>query len=152
MQDHIRRVHPEYYIPRTPGTVEGFHMMIDRPRFMPQSSDETVLQDSQINRVSYERRGESFPPGRPAIDPSETQKKTISTHTIAAVTAVDPPNASQSANEETKTQRPTCLTLHNLPGSWNETHVADKMMFYMRQEDAKWKDVARKWREMTGGE
>ncbi|KAK0937135.1 hypothetical protein LTR29_011251, partial [Friedmanniomyces endolithicus] len=45
MQEHIRRAHPEYYIPKLPATKESFELMITSP------PHERPLQDTHGNAV-----------------------------------------------------------------------------------------------------
>ncbi|KAK1023290.1 hypothetical protein LTS16_025030 [Friedmanniomyces endolithicus] len=45
MQEHIRRAHPEYYIPKLPATKESFELMITSP------PHERLLQDTHGNAV-----------------------------------------------------------------------------------------------------
>src|SRR5436190_6320065 len=35
MQDHIRRAHPDYYIPKLPATEESFQLMVNTPPHRP---------------------------------------------------------------------------------------------------------------------
>jgi hypothetical protein len=51
MQEHIRRAHPEYYIPKLPATKESFELMITTPPHeLPQ---ETSPQQQQQNNVHH---------------------------------------------------------------------------------------------------
>ncbi|KAL2019214.1 hypothetical protein VTK56DRAFT_9941 [Thermocarpiscus australiensis] len=65
MQEHIRRAHPEHYIPKLPATEESFLLMIntspsERPQAQPTSSP------SQAKGESHDfRRDESNRPGTP---------------------------------------------------------------------------------------
>lgn len=135
MQDHIREIHPEYYIPKVKGTKEGFLMMINRP-------------PSKIPKAHALSKSSSFT----TAERSEHENELFPTAATAAVTTIDALSSNCPAEVVDKTQCSTGLTLQTLPCSWNEAHPADKMMFYMRQEGAKWKDIARKWRGLTGGE
>ena len=63
MQEHIRRAHPEYYIPKLPATKESFELMVNSPphEIIPQQEhwsppserrEQHYLQQSQQNGTS----------------------------------------------------------------------------------------------------
>ena len=44
MQEHIRRAHPDYYIPKLPATEESFYLMVNTPADgAPRATDATAL-------------------------------------------------------------------------------------------------------------
>jgi len=69
MQEHIRRAHPERYIPKLPATEESFHLMIntppnDRPPTQPNSAQSHASQSKGQHSHTF-RRDESSAPGTP---------------------------------------------------------------------------------------
>ena len=108
----------------------------------------TILRDSEASRASLGCTRESYPNNEANPHLSEPGKEPFLAATTLEKTNSDPLGLGIGPNEAHST---IILNLQHLPGSWDATHPADKMMFYMRQEDAKWKDIARKWRGMTGG-
>ena len=51
MQEHIRRAHPEYYIPKLPATVESFNLMVNTPLHErpPKEQPEQQQQPSHVH-------------------------------------------------------------------------------------------------------
>ncbi|OAA32537.1 RfeD protein [Moelleriella libera RCEF 2490] len=63
MQEHIRRAHPEHYIPKLPATEESFLLMINTPpqeRTAEQTSSSSVRPEARDQRKQY-RDGSSNP-------------------------------------------------------------------------------------------
>ncbi|KAF2717678.1 hypothetical protein K431DRAFT_288380 [Polychaeton citri CBS 116435] len=72
MQEHIRRAHPEYYIPKLPATKESFELMISTPpRERPQQEpNHAVSQPQQIHHHHHQQQQQQQHPDPAGLSPA----------------------------------------------------------------------------------
>lgn len=70
MQEHIRRAHPEYYIPKLPATKESFELMITSPPHEHPPPDQPIPQHNYSHAVHPHTHHQHHPSDPTALEPT----------------------------------------------------------------------------------
>ena len=69
MQEHIRRAHPDHYIPKLPATEESFQLMVNTPPdqrpLQPSPSNPPAPSSAHRRRINHNNNNESSSPATP---------------------------------------------------------------------------------------